>query len=54
MSSYAEHVAAIQQRWEAALSSNRFDAAVIAAGARQNYFHDDQAPPFRANPHFAQ
>jgi len=54
MSSYAEHVAAIQQRWEAALTSNRFDAAVIAAGARQNYFLDDQAPPFRANPHFAQ
>jgi Xaa-Pro dipeptidase len=54
MNSYAEHVAAIQQRWEAALTSNRFDAALIAAGARQNYFLDDQAPPFRANPHFAQ
>ena len=54
MTRYAEHVAAIQQRWEAALASNRFDAAIIAAGARQNYFLDDQAPPFRANPHFAQ
>ncbi len=54
MNNYAEHVAAIQQRWEAALTSNRFDAALIAAGARRNYFLDDQAPPFRANPHFAQ
>ena len=54
MTRYAEHVAAIQQRWEAALASNRFDAAIIAAGGRQNYFLDDQAPPFRANPHFAQ
>ncbi len=54
MSKYVEHVAAIQQRWEAALASNRFDAAVIAAGSRQNYFLDDQAPTFRANPHFAQ
>ncbi len=54
MSSHAQHVATIQQRWETALAANRFDAALIAAGARQNYFLDDQAPPFRANPHFSQ
>ena len=54
MNSYAEHINTIQQRWEAALAANRFDAALIAAGARQNYFLDDQAPPFRANPHFSQ
>jgi len=54
MDLYAEHVEAIQRRWEAALAANRFDAALVAAGTRQNYFLDDQAPPFRANPHFAQ
>ena len=54
MSGYSQHVATIQQRWEVALAANRFDAALIAAGARQNYFLDDQAPPFRANPHFSQ
>ena len=54
MNDYSQHVATIQQRWETALAANRFDAALIAAGARQNYFLDDQAPPFRANPHFCQ
>jgi Xaa-Pro dipeptidase len=54
MDLYSEHIDALQRRWEAALASNRFDAALIAAGTRQNYFLDDQAPPFRANPHFAQ
>ena len=54
MSSHSQHVATIQQRWEVALAANRFDAALVAAGARQNYFLDDQAPPFRANPHFSQ
>ncbi len=54
MGGYSQHVATIQQRWEAALAANRFDAALVAAGARQNYFLDDQAPPFRANPHFSQ
>jgi len=54
MNNYLQHVAQIQQRWETALASNRFDAALVAAGARQNYFLDDQAPPFRANPHFSQ
>ena len=54
MDLYADHIATLQRRWETALSANRFDAALIAAGTRQNYFLDDQAPPFRANPHFAQ
>jgi len=44
----------LQQRWRDALSNNAFDAALISAGARRNYFLDDQAPPFRANPHLAQ
>ena len=54
MDHYAAHVTEIQQRWESALAANRFDAALIMAGTRQNYFLDDQAPPFRANPHFSQ
>lgn len=54
MNNYLQHVAQIQQRWETALAANRFDAALVLAGARQNYFLDDQAPPFRANPHFSQ
>jgi Xaa-Pro dipeptidase len=54
MSTYTEHVATIQQRWATALTAQSFDAALIVAGARQNYFLDDQAPPFRANPHFSQ
>jgi Xaa-Pro dipeptidase len=54
MSAYTEHVSTIQQRWAAALTAKSFDAALIAAGSRQNYFLDDQAPPFRANPHFSQ
>jgi Xaa-Pro dipeptidase len=54
MDLYTEHIDTLQRRWETALAANRFDAALIAAGTRQNYFLDDQAPPFRANPHFAQ
>ncbi len=54
MDAYQQHLATLQQRWEAALAANRFDAVLVAAGARENYFLDDQAPPFRANPHFSQ
>jgi Xaa-Pro dipeptidase len=54
MSNYTEHVATLGQRWSTALAANAFDAVLIDAGARQNYFLDDQAPPFRANPHFSQ
>ncbi len=54
MSAYAQHIDVLQQRWGDALSGNGFDAALIGAGARQNYFLDDQAPVFRANPHLAQ
>jgi Xaa-Pro dipeptidase len=54
MSNYIEHIATLQQRWSTALSANSFDAALISAGSRQNYFLDDQAPPFRANPHLSQ
>src|SRR5262245_43926820 len=54
MSNYTDHVTTLEQRWAAALEANSFDAALIDAGVRQNYFLDDQAPTFRANPHFSQ
>lgn len=51
---FLAHQTTVSARWEAALSANNHDCAVISAGANQNYFLDDQAPPFRPNPHFAQ
>lgn len=51
---FSAHQATVTARWESALAANHFDCAVVSAGANQNYFLDDQAPPFRPNPHFAQ
>jgi Xaa-Pro dipeptidase len=51
---YREHLELIGERWAAALAFAGFDAAVIAAGEPRMYFLDDQGPPFRPNPHFAQ
>ena len=51
---YTNHLATLQARWEAALADSRVDAVLLAAGNAEPYFLDDQAPPFRANPHFAQ
>lgn len=52
--SFTAHLATLDARWEAALAFAGFDACVISSGQSQNYFLDDQAPTFRANPHFAQ
>ena len=35
------------------MQATRFDAVLVAAGAPRNYLFDDEAPPFRPNPHFA-
>ena len=51
---YAAHIATLDARWHAAVEASAFDAAIIGSGAQRLYFLDDQAPPFRANPHFAQ
>lgn len=51
---YRDHLRCIETRWHAALSATAFDAVLIAAGRSTPYFLDDQAPPFRANPHLAQ
>ncbi|NJN52544.1 MAG: Xaa-Pro dipeptidase [Gammaproteobacteria bacterium] len=54
MSDYRNHVRDLVQQWRQVLTATRIDAVVIAAGSPQNYFLDDQAPPYRANPHFSQ
>ncbi len=51
---YARHVAAVAATWEAALQGAGFDAAAVPAGTSPRYFQDDQGPPFRPNPNFAQ
>ena len=51
---YEQHLQKLEIRWQQALEANRFDAAVILAGTGSPYFLDDQAAPFRPNPHFAQ
>ncbi len=51
---YSEHLDLLARRWEAALAFAGFDAAIVVAGQPAEYFLDDQATPFRPNPHFAQ
>ncbi|MYE13160.1 MAG: Xaa-Pro dipeptidase [Gammaproteobacteria bacterium] len=51
---YARHVAGVAATWREAMLNAGFDAAVIPAGASAYRFQDDLAPPFRANPNFAQ
>ena len=50
---FDDHVRAVATQWHEALDAASFDGAVIAAGSPENYFEDDQAPPFQSNPHFA-
>lgn len=51
---YSRHVAGVAATWREAMRNAGFDAAVIPAGAAAYRFQDDLAPPFRANPNFAQ
>ena len=50
---FAAHLASVASHWGEALAENRYDAAVVPAGAPAMYYQDDQAPPFHPNPHFA-
>ncbi|MCY4013665.1 MAG: Xaa-Pro dipeptidase [Gammaproteobacteria bacterium] len=50
---FAAHLGCIASHWGDALAENRYDAAVVPAGAPAMYYQDDQAPPFHPNPHFA-
>jgi len=54
LADYQDHLRLTGERWAAALAFAGFDAAVVAAGEPSCYFLDDQGPPFRPNPHFAQ
>ena len=51
---FRDHLAVLSDRWEQALTNQKLEAAVILAGSPSEYFLDDQAAPFRPNPHFAQ
>ena len=51
---YADHVARVAATWSDAMQHAGFDVAVIPAGTAAFRFQDDIAPPFRANPNFAQ
>jgi len=51
---FAEHIEVLEGRWHQALARAGFDAVVVDAGEPRMYFQDDQAAPFRPNPHFAQ
>ncbi len=53
-STFEAHVQTLEARWWAALEDAGYDAAVIAAGQMADYYQDDHAPPYRANPDFAQ
>ncbi len=50
---YRRHLEIVARRWTMALEAAPFDAILVAAGAPRNYLFDDEAPPFRPNPHFA-
>jgi len=49
---YAEHLRILARRTDAALAATGFDALVIHAGAPPMQFLDDQAYPYKVNPHF--
>ena len=49
---YSEHLRILARRTDAALAATRFDALVIHAGAPPMQFLDDQAYPYKVNPHF--
>jgi Xaa-Pro dipeptidase len=51
---FEQHLRTLAARWRDALAFAGFDAAVVMAGEPREYFLDDQGPPFRPNPHFAQ
>ncbi|MEN8198372.1 MAG: M24 family metallopeptidase, partial [Pseudomonadota bacterium] len=51
---YPLHIDALKGRFGAALATAGFDTVVIGAGTTSYRFLDDQAHPFRPNPHFVQ
>ncbi|GIX37102.1 MAG: Xaa-Pro dipeptidase [Silanimonas sp.] len=49
---YAEHLAILMQRADAALAKAGFDHLLIASGVEKYQFLDDRPYPFKPNPHF--
>jgi Xaa-Pro dipeptidase len=49
---YVEHLQTLMQRADGSLAATRFDALVIHAGCPPTQFLDDQAYPYKVNPHF--
>ncbi|MGD0492328.1 MAG: Xaa-Pro dipeptidase [Steroidobacteraceae bacterium] len=49
---YAEHLQTLTRRADAALEAFGFDALVVHAGSPPTLFLDDQAYPYKVNPHF--
>lgn len=49
---YPAHIACLQQRTKQALSRENIDGVVIHSGQEIKAFLDDNAYPFRVNPHF--
>ncbi|HEX2013563.1 MAG TPA: Xaa-Pro dipeptidase [Roseateles sp.] len=52
MNTYAQHLAGLQARAEAALARCGYDALLIAAGIEKYAFLDDRPYLFQPNPHF--
>lgn len=51
---YPAHLDTVRSRFDDALAATGYDAVVVGAGTRRNFFLDDQAAPFRTNPHLLQ
>ncbi|MGA0839287.1 MAG: Xaa-Pro dipeptidase [Pseudomonadales bacterium] len=51
---FSDHLRILGARWAQALQETGFDAVRLDAGELDYYFLDDQSPPWRPNPHFAQ
>jgi Xaa-Pro dipeptidase len=49
---YPDHLRIVKERHDRALAECGYDAIVVAAGALRYAFLDDNAYPFRPNPHF--
>ena len=51
---FADHVAALADRYANALADTGFDAVLLGAGTESLHFLDDQGPAFKPNPHLQQ
>jgi Xaa-Pro dipeptidase len=49
---YEDHLRAMMRRTDSALSAAGFDALIVHAGGPPTQFLDDQAYPYKVNPHF--